>query len=47
MDGVMFNYNDAIAYIGARCEVDITDIETVLMLELEYMKTLGLVVEVE
>lgn len=42
-----YDYSDAVDYISARCSIPDLDIEQVLELELEYMKSIGIAYDLE
>lgn len=47
MENKDYDFDDAIAFIGERCQVDRVDIEQVLELEIEYLMSIGLAYEVK
>ena len=43
----VYEWEDAINYIAERCDVDKETIEKVLLLEEDYMRTIGIIVDEE
>ena len=43
----VYEWEDAINYIAERCDVDKEIIEKVLLLEEDYMRTIGIIVDEE
>ena len=43
----VYEWEDAISYIAERCDVDKETIEKVLLLEEDYMRTIGIIVDEE
>ncbi len=46
MDNIpVYEYEDAINFIAERCDIDKDTIEKVLMLEEDYMRSIGIIVD--
>ena len=43
----VYEWEDAINYIAERCDVDKETIEKILLLEEDYMRTIGVIVDEE